>query len=98
MVWSMVAADTLFAYRVLGRSGVFNFACGPGDDDDALVADLGSSCIRMGGQSGMVRPHVYILDENKIPRKFHRPGKITKWPADGPSLNSSAEDLCCISA
>ena len=43
MVGPMVVADTLFAFGVLGRSGVFHFARGPGDDD-ALVADLGPSC------------------------------------------------------
>ena len=72
MVGSMVAADTLFAYGVLDRSGVFDFACGPGDDD-ALVADLGSSFIKMGGQFGMVDlMYTYLT---KIKSQEYRPGK-----------------------
>ena len=61
----MVAADGLFAFGVLGRSRVFYFARRPGEGG-VLVADLGSSCKTKGGQSGKVRPYVYILDENKF--------------------------------
>ena len=64
MIGVMVVAGTRFAFGVLGRDGVFHFTRGPGDDGK-LVVDLGSSCGRTGGQSGMVRLHVYILDESK---------------------------------
>ena len=98
MIRSMVVADILVAFGVLGRYGYFHFARGPGDDN-ALVADLGSSCARTGGQWGKVKPHVYILDRNKFQEKsvdqkkiLHDP-KVRSTDANGPSLNYFSDDL-----
>ena len=77
---SMVVADTLFAFGVLGWIWVFHFARGPGDEY-ALVADLASSCIKTDSQSCKVRFHVYILDENKSQDNLID-GKITTLPKD----------------